>query len=265
MNFDRVVRLEPDLDLEHVAGVNDTQAVRRPTIKSFVMKRQRLTEDRAGVAAPRPSPVSGLDRTRSSVHGMRQDPCRTKCPPQDAAAAERHRGHHKTRPDQDWSSSRSRRSRPDAPARCRERIAANRPSNQSRLLSTWSIVSSVAPGRRRSPCTDVRSIACECSETMPPPARKRWLAGRPRPAASPPDRESPRLAEAPPVYRSSWPAQPIKCPLFEVGFVDQATAHIGVVIAVESLLEPPVGQNMGRDSPFERSELLERRLHRAVG
>ena len=45
--------------------------------------------------------------------------------------------------------------------------------------------------------------------------------------------------------------------LFQVGLVDQAVAHVGVVIGPkERLLEPPVLQVRGRGLPLQRLELL---------
>ena len=57
MYLDRVVGLQADFHLEHVAGVNNAQPIRCVAVESIVTHGERLAEDRAGMPAPRTSPT----------------------------------------------------------------------------------------------------------------------------------------------------------------------------------------------------------------
>ena len=120
-------------------------------------------------------------------------------------------------------------------------------------------------GRRRSPCNAARSIASGYSET----GLAQLEHPCPKSAATGSLRARSRIC-------SAWSIAAIEpiVPACAAGSLlaprGPSRRSIGCarrrrIGAVEGLLEPPVGQDAGRDPPFEVAELLERRLDRAVG
>ena len=127
MDFDRIVGLQADLDLEHVAGVDDAKPVRR--------RRGRARRNAARAAGRRSCRRGGTRSAASRVlveggHRAVEEGRiirRTSSRGPDGAGRSGRPGRRRNRPGPGWSSSRSRRSRASVPARSPSlRIASNR-------------------------------------------------------------------------------------------------------------------------------------------
>ena len=184
MHLDRIVGLEADLDLKHVAGVNDPKPVRGVLVESVRTAARAAGRRSCPRGGTTTASMSAPDRKRSSGRGTRRGLCRTSSRGRDAADARVAQIVVKTAragvgPVHDRVDLRQARrlggellDRVEPPLKAR--AGCSRPGRSCRA---W------RRGRRRSPCSGARSIACEYSEIMPRPARTPAHAGRRQPDA----------------------------------------------------------------------------------